>query len=122
MTRPEDKPPADRQKPPAASGGTRTKSGTTYGDYVPDSGQPQRNDDRDAGPAMGDYYTGGGKLDDLASQPRSKPAADQAAGTQPSEDDEKKSVHPVDPKGTDVERNQSFDTPHTHASTTSRKV
>ncbi len=33
----------------ADSGGSRSKAGGTYGDWVPDRGQPMKNNDRDAG-------------------------------------------------------------------------
>lgn len=91
----------------AQSGGTRTSAGGTYGDHVPNAGQPRRNDDRDADRSVpgGDPYTGGGNLDRLGEKPQSSDdAADEAE------------------KIAEDNRNKDFDTTHTHSSTTSRKV
>lgn len=92
----------------AASGGTRTAAGGTYGDHVPD--KPRDNDDREReAPAMGDYYTGGGNIDRLGEEPAGhgkRPEAAQDEAEKVAEDN----------------RNKDFDTTHTHSSTTSRKV
>jgi hypothetical protein len=40
------------------SGGHRSTAGSTYGDYVPDRGQPRRNMNLDQDPNMADYETG----------------------------------------------------------------
>lgn len=91
------------------SGGHRTPAGSTYGDFVPDKGQPRKNDDRDANPAnraMGDYYTGGGNIDRIPDEPAARKSA---------ADDEEERI-------AQDKRNKSFDTTHVHKSTTSRKV
>ena len=102
------------------SGGHRSPAGGTYGDYVPDRGQPRKNDDRDSDPAMGDYYTGGGNIDRLADEP---------AGRHPSQaDTDARAQADAGKAGDDAERvaedneNKSFDTAHVHTSTSSRKV
>jgi len=91
----------------ADSGGHRTKAGGTYGDFVPDKGQPHKNDDRDANPVnpvMGDYYTGAGNIDRTADDP---------AARKPSSGDEEERI-------AEDNRNRSFDTTHIHKSTTKR--
>lgn len=75
------------------SGGHRTPAGSTYGDYVPDRGQPRRNMDMDHDPVVADFDTGGDKA----------------------EADKEETV-------AEANRNKSFDTPHVHSSTTTRKV
>ncbi|HEY0856513.1 MAG TPA: hypothetical protein VGE16_05625 [Albitalea sp.] len=103
----------------AESGGHRSASGGTYGDFVPDRGQPRRNDDRDADePKMGDYYSGGGNIDRLAEQPVS-PGAPQAADTDAEKDEAAESE---EERIAEANRNKSFDTTHVHSSTTTRKV
>ncbi|HUG24782.1 hypothetical protein [Piscinibacter sp.] len=106
-------------KPATDSGGHRTPAGSNYGDHVPDRGQPRRNDDRDhaSEPTMGDYYTGGGNIDKVGEQPA--PQHPHAGGT--GSLDTTAEPCPGDDK-TDVKRNKSFDTPHTHSSTTPRNV
>jgi hypothetical protein len=95
----------------AASGGTRTSAGSTYGDHVPD--KPRSNDDREReDPPMGDYYTGGGNIDRLGEEPAGhgkRPEASDAA------QDEAEKI-------AEDNRNKDFDTTHIHSSTTSRKV
>jgi hypothetical protein len=92
------------------SGGHRSPAGSTYGDFVPDKGQPRKNDDRDANqanPAAGEYYTGGGNIDRLANEPAArKPTADAGDEERIAEDN----------------RNKSFDTTHVHKGTTTRKI
>jgi hypothetical protein len=115
----------------AESGGSRTKSGGTYGDWVPDRGQPMENNDRDAGaPPMGDYYTGGGNIDRLAKEPGSAAARnDEASGPKAGDDSSgnKQNDALSDEQGdeervAEANRNKSFDTTHVHTATTSRKV
>jgi|GEM_PF-2954399 len=103
------------------SGGSRTKAGGTYGDWVPDRGQPMKNNDRDAGtPPMGDYYTGGGNIDRLAKEPGSSAARnDEAAKPQAQEQREEQSD---EERVSEANRNKGFDTTHVHTSATSRKV
>lgn len=91
----------------ADSGGHRTASGGTYGDFVPDRAGPRKNDKRESDPQMGDYYTGGGNIDRIAEEP--------AAPKAPKADDDAE-------RSAEDNRNKSFDTSHVHTSTTSRKI
>ena len=101
------------------SGGHRTSTGGTYGDFVPDRGQPRQNDDRDSDPAMGDYYTGGGNIDRLADEPAArKPSASEDEKPQADE----RQIEDDAERVAEDNRNKSFDTAHVHTSTTSRKV
>jgi hypothetical protein len=103
-----------------ASGGERSKAGSDYGDWVPDRGQPRRNDDRDADPATG------GDLMNVARQPGSPQAESdkQHAGTKrtgvPGEQ-ERIEAEEAETRA-ESNRNKDFDTTHVHSSTTSRKV
>src|SRR4051794_39707291 len=117
----------------ADSGGSRTKAGGTYGDWVPDRGQPMKNNDRDAdAPPMGDYYTGGGNIDRLAQEPGSSARSDETAGQQAASGESggkarDDSSAPGDEQSdeervAEANRNKSFDTTHVHTATTSRKV
>jgi hypothetical protein len=45
------------------SGGHRSPAGSTYGDYVPDRGQPRRSMDIDQEPNLRDYETGEDEAD-----------------------------------------------------------
>ena len=106
----------------ADPGGHRSKAGSDYGDWVPDRGQPQRNDDIDTDPIMGDYSTGGGDLTHVPKQPGSpRPRSDQGQSG-----DLRTGVlgEPEGPEEATRESNanKDFDTPHVHSSTTSRKV
>lgn len=106
----------------AESGGHRSAAGGTYGDYVPDRGQPRRNDDRDAGePKMGDYYTGGGNIDRLAEQPVS-PSAPQSADGAARDAGKDAAVESEEERIVEDNRNKSFDTTHVHSGATTRKV
>lgn len=108
------------------SGGHRSAAGSTYGDFVPDRGQPRKNDDRDTDVAMGDYYTGGGNIDRMADEPAGRKPAQSNAGSTPDADTDRDA--PTAGNGNDAERvaevnrNKSFDTVHVHTGTTSRKV
>jgi hypothetical protein len=107
---------------PAQTGGSRSRAGSDYGDFVPDRGQPRRNDDRDAdAPAMGDYYTGGGNIDRLADEPASSRHAHAAAesGVRSPLDS---TPEQKEETASEVRENKPFDTTHVHSSTTSRKV
>lgn len=89
------------------SGGHRTPAGGTYGDFVPDKGQPQQENDRDANsvkPDSGDFYTGGGNIDRTADAPATR---------KPSAGDEEERI-------AEDNRNRSFDTTHIHKGTTRR--
>lgn len=104
----------------ADSGGTRTRAGSDYGDFVPE--RSRRNDDRDAGtPAMGDYYTGGGNIDRLADEPGA-PRHPQAAPEQPGRTPRDDTAAQKEETAAEANRNKSFDTTHVHTSATSRKV
>lgn len=106
----------------AESGGHRSAAGGTYGDFVPDRGQPRRNDDRDADqPKMGDYYSGGGNIDRLAEQPVS-PSAPQSAGSTGPDADKDEAAESEEERIAEANRNKSFDTTHVHSGTTTRKV
>ena len=106
----------------ADSGGSRSKAGGTYGDWVPDRGQPTKNNERDAGtPPMGDYYTGGGNIDRLGDEPGSgKARADEAATPKPAA--EQRAEQSDEERVAEANRNKGFDTTHVHTSATSRKV
>jgi hypothetical protein len=107
------------------SGGHRSNAGGTYGDYVPDRGQPRHNDDLDQQPKMGDYYTGGGNIDRLAQEPgsTSHPHAPDVvpdeAGRDPQSD---KEAADREERIAEANRNKGFDTTHVHSGTTTRKV
>ena len=106
------------------SGGHRSKAGSDYGDWVPERGQPRAGDDRDADPAMGDYYTGGGDLMNVGRQPGSpQPASDKdhSGTTLTGVPGEQERIEEAEAKA-ESNRNKDFDTPHVHSSTTSRKV
>ena len=109
---------------PADPGGHRSKAGTTYGDYVPDRGQPRRNDDRDQDPAMGDYDTGGGDLEHRGGQPVSPhpQAADAEQGGTTRTGSSGEQVPDPDEAAHESRVNKTFDTTHVHSGTTSRKV
>jgi hypothetical protein len=77
------------------SGGHRTSAGGTYGDYVPDRGQPRRNDDLDQ-------------------QPTDQPAARDPQIDKEAADREERIA--------EANRNKGFDTPHVHSGATTRKV
>lgn len=105
-------------------GGHRSKAGSDYGDWVPDRGQPTRNDDRDATPGMGGYVSGGGDLMNVGRQPGSaQPTEDaQHAGTtRTGVLGEQERLDEAEAKA-ESNRNKDFDTTHVHSSTTSRKV
>lgn len=115
-------------KPHGKSGGHRSPAGSDYGDFVPDSGQPRRNDDLDADPIVGDYAIGSSDPMNIPKQPGSpRPRSDQGqSGTVRTgvlgEPEER-----VDPKpradesaATESNRNKGFDTPHLHSGTTTR--
>lgn len=106
------------------SGGTRTSAGGTYGDFVPTAGQPRANDDRDATPPMGDYYTGGGNIDRIAEEPGASDRAPHAADQEPQERRAPQDRTEAEREETVAEanRNKGFDTTHVHSGTTSRKV
>lgn len=108
----------------AQSGGTRTSAGGTYGDFVPTAGQPRANDDRDAEPTMGDYYTGGGNIDRIAEEPGAADRAPRAADQEQDERREPRDRTEAEREETSAEanRNKGFDTTHVHSATTSRKV
>ncbi|HJV61912.1 MAG TPA: hypothetical protein VJ743_13265 [Albitalea sp.] len=108
---------------PADSGGTRTRAGSDYGDFVPDRGQPRRNDDRDAGdPAMGDYYSGGGRIDQLGEQRASSSNPPRAAEGEPTRSPQDKTLPEKEETAVESNRNKGFDTTHVHSGTTTRKV
>jgi hypothetical protein len=106
----------------AESGGTRTKAGGTYGDYVPNRGQPRKNDDRDAEtPAMGAPSTGAGPSDRLAQEPAA-PLHPQPAPDVPGRSPEDKTRSERTETATEARENKSFDTTHVHTGTTPRRV
>lgn len=114
----------DKTGPRAKDGGERSSAGSTYGDFVPTSGQPHRNEDRDMlEPGLGDR-SGGGDLQYVPPEPGSHPKAGDAeqAGVlrtgsagEPVPDDPREAAH-------ESNVNKSQDTTHVHSSTTSRKV
>jgi hypothetical protein len=110
----------------AESGGHRSTAGGTYGDYVPDRGQPRRTMDIDHDPVvmddfvMGDSYTGGGNIEQPGKQPRDAPKAAEAA--EQGSGEEGKRAAEREETIAEVNRNKGFDTPHVHSGTTSRKV
>lgn len=117
-----DTDPEGKNPRPAQSGGHRSAAGGTYGDFVPDRGQPRRNDDRDApDPKMGDYYTGGGNIDRLAEQPVS-PSAPQAGEAASPDAEDREAVESEEERVYEDNLNKSFDTTHVHRGTTTRKV
>jgi len=79
------------------SGGHRTPAGSTYGDYVPDRGQPHRNDDIDQDPVIQENF-------DIARPPEDPQAAQE------------------EERVAEANRNKGFDTPHIHSSATTRKL
>jgi hypothetical protein len=89
----------------AQSGGHRSAAGGTYGDYVPDRGQPRHNDDRDTAPAN----TANGQDWTRADPPISPDGTNDPAAAEQE-------------RISEVAQNKPFDTPHVHHSTTSRKV
>src|SRR5438105_5760809 len=102
------------------SGGHRSKAGSDYGDWVPDRGQPQRNDDIDSDPIMGDFATGHEDMTHLPKRPGSpRPRSDEGQSG-----DLRTGVpgEPEKPSADESNRNKDFDTPHVHSSTTPRKV
>jgi hypothetical protein len=114
----------------ADSGGDRSAAGSTYGDYVPNRGQPRQNDDRDHAQdqPMGDYYTGGGNLDRLAEEPATagpQAGADPAGASptaHPDATDEERRAAAEEERVAEANRNRTFDTTHVHSGTTSRRV
>ena len=109
------------KEPKAESGGHRSTAGGTYGDYVPDRGQPRRTMDIDHDPVvMGDYYTGGGNIEQLGEQPRDAPKAAEEAEQVSAE--EARQAAEREETIAESNRNKGFDTTHVHSGTTSRKV
>ncbi|HEV7913067.1 MAG TPA: hypothetical protein VGP22_04835 [Albitalea sp.] len=113
-------------KPHGEPGGHRSPAGTDYGDFVPDSGQPRRNDDLDADPIAGDFETGHDDPMHIPKRPGSpRPRSDKGqSGTVRTgvlgEPDGP--PQPDESAATESNRNKSFDTPHVHSGTTPRKV
>ncbi|WP_280156211.1 hypothetical protein [Piscinibacter sp. XHJ-5] len=117
-------------------GGHRSRSGSDYGDWVPDRGQPQRNDDLDADdPSASQHETGasdpmnlpyspgsprpradGDQAGDLRTGVLGEPQAPAGKGSRPPPPD------PDESAATESNRNKSFDTPHVHSSGSTRKV
>lgn len=108
------------------SGGHRSPAGSTYGDFVPDRGQARKNDDRDTDAAMGDYYTGAGNIDRLADEPAGRKPAHSNTDSNPDADTDRDTPaadsEDAAERVAEANRNKSFDTPHVHTGTTSRKV
>jgi hypothetical protein len=106
----------------ADPGGHRSRGGSNHGDWVPDRGQPRRNDDRDAdpqgGPSAGDEL---GPANPAAATARDRaggsgataPATPGPAATDPAAQAE---------AAAESNRNKDFDTPHVHSGTTTRRV
>jgi len=107
----------------AQPGGHRTAGGSDYGDWVPDKGQPQRNDDRDTDPVMQDYEATGGDLGKVPVEPGSPhPEADREREGTTRTGSFGEQVPDPDEAAAESRRNKDFDTTHVHSSTTSRKV
>ncbi len=117
-----DTDPRGRNPRPAASGGHRSPAGSDYGDYVPDRGQPRENDDRDAEPPMGDYYTGGGDIDQMAERPPADERGERGTASRSRRDATDSSQAQREETAHEANANKEFDTPHTHSSTTPRNV
>ncbi|HEX6364115.1 MAG TPA: hypothetical protein VFZ93_14255, partial [Albitalea sp.] len=94
------------------SGGHRSGAGTDYGDWVPDRGQPRRNDDRGAEPPMSD---------EAREAPLGRDAGSPDAPPDRKHDDPGRSTAADTPDATEAaaesNRNKDFDTPHVHSST-----
>jgi hypothetical protein len=124
----------DKKGAHGSPGGNRSASGSDYGDWVPDRGQPRRNDDRERDPGASNYETSGSDPMNLPYEPGSpRPRSDEgqagdlrtgvpgepeapAKGTKPQPPD------PDESTATESNRNKSFDTPHVHSSGSTRKV
>jgi hypothetical protein len=113
----------DKKGAHADPGGHRSPAGSDYGDWVPDRGQVRRNDDLERDPGASNYETGDRDPMNLPFEPGSpRPRADEGqagdirTGVLGEPEEEPESA------ATESNRNKSFDTPHVHSSTTTRKV
>jgi hypothetical protein len=102
--------------PHADSGGSRSSSGSDYGDWVPDPGKPHPTLDDDSG---------GGDLMNVPRE-RGSPQSDvdrgQAGTTRTGVAGEDERLADEAEARAESNRNKDFDTTHVHSSTTSRKV
>jgi hypothetical protein len=124
---PESRPSGAESKGPARadSGGHRTGAGTDYGDWVPDSGQPRRNDDRGAEPLGGDLSVPGTARDagsPLAQPDRKHDDLGRSTAADAADRPDAKEAADAAEAAAESNRNKDFDTPHVHSSTTPRRV
>jgi hypothetical protein len=123
---PDWRPSGAESKGPARGdpGGHRSSAGSDYGDWVPDSGQPRRNDDRGAEPLGGDVSPPGTARD--ADAPIAQPDRrhdDRGRGSAAGAPDLPDATSgDAAEAAAESNRNKDFDTPHVHSSTTSRRV
>jgi hypothetical protein len=117
----------ERRADPA---GTRTASGSTYGDWTPEHGDHARQlDDRDQDPMVRDFQVGTRDPMHIPPEPGGpRPRSDrgQSGSTQTGVLGEPEEPEPKPQAGesaaVESNRNKSFDTPHVHSGTTVRKV
>jgi hypothetical protein len=124
-----------KHSPHADPAGHRTPSGSTYGDWVPESEQARThaNDDLDSDPIVRDFQVGQRDPMRIPPEPGSpRPRSDEGQSgsmqtgvlgePQPEKKPKEPKPQPDESAAVESNRNKSFDTTHVHSGTTTRKV